>query len=212
MPSCGERLVWIILEVLLQNNLSNKQKQGAPLLFSYYSFFFRALPWLGDSPKPLFFIRALPCGGYHVGGTQSHRSGWGCSPDPFFIRASPCGGYPQTPSQAMPATVSSYPTLSYRKRGLRTTLQTSRQSLAGGLIDSGQKPPSVKDFLYGSQSLCPFGASHGLLHPRFRRPLERGSMSGVTKRRKSPMRKGVQRTDYAKRWSMKGLDKAQRFS
>jgi hypothetical protein len=39
MPSCGERLVWIILEVLLQNNLSNKQKQGAPLLFSYYSFF-----------------------------------------------------------------------------------------------------------------------------------------------------------------------------
>ena len=109
---------------------------------------------LGEFPRPLFFIRALPCGGYHVGGTQSHRSGWGCSPDPFFIRASPCGGYPQTPSQAMPATVSSYPTLSYRKRGLRTTLQTSRQSLAGGLIDSGQKPPSVKVFLYGSRAFA----------------------------------------------------------
>ena len=58
----------------------------------------------------------------------------------------------------------------------------------------------------------PPGFAMFFLHPRFRRPLERGSMSGVTKRRKSPMRKGVQRTDYAKRWSMKGLDKAQRFS
>ena len=31
------------------------------------------------------------------------------------------------------STLSSHPTLSYRKRGLQTTLQTSRQSLAGGL-------------------------------------------------------------------------------
>ena len=30
-----------------------------------------------------------------------------------------------------------------------------------GLIDYGQKPPFIKVFLYGSQSLCPFGASHG---------------------------------------------------
>ena len=63
---------------------------------------------------------------------------------------------------------------------------------ARDLIDSGQSPPSVKDFLYGSQSLCPFGASHGLLHPRFRRPLERGSMSGVTKRCNGIKRKGTQ--------------------
>ena len=109
-----------------------------------------------------------------------------------LFRAVPCGGYPQTPSQALPATVSSYPTLSYRKRGLRTTPQAPRQSLARDLIDSGQKPPYVKVFLYGSQSLCPFGASHGLLHPRFRRPLERGSMSGVTKRCNGIKRKGTQ--------------------
>ena len=31
-----------------------------------------------------------------------------------------------------------------------------------GLIDSGQRPPFIKVFLYGSQSLCPFGASHDL--------------------------------------------------
>ena len=89
---------------------------------------------------------------------------------------------------------------------------------ARDLIDSGQSPPSVKDFLYGSRAfalpgvITPSRVRHVFLHPRFRRPLERGSMSGVIKRRKSPMRKGVQRTDYAKRWSMKGLDKAQRFS
>ena len=98
----------------------------------------------------------------------------------------------------MPATVSSYPTLSYRKRGLRTTLQTSRQSLAGGLIDSGQKPPSVKDFLYGSRAfalpgvITPSRVRHVFLHPRFRRPLERGSMSGVTKRCNGIKRKGTQ--------------------
>ncbi len=32
----------------------------------------------------------------------------------------------------------------------------------GDVIDSGQRPPFIKVFLYGSQSLCPFGASHGL--------------------------------------------------
>ena len=29
------------------------------------------------------------------------------------------------------------------------------------VIDYGQRPPFIKVFLYGSQSLCPFGASHG---------------------------------------------------
>ena len=30
------------------------------------------------------------------------------------------------------------------------------------VIDYGQRPPFIKVFLYGSQSLCPFGASHDL--------------------------------------------------
>ena len=116
---------------------------------------FRAKPCIPSSGLPLHpFLRVFPLR--------------------FLFRALPCGGYPQTPSQALPATVSSYPTLSYRKRGLRTTLQTSRQSLAGGLIDSGQKPPSVKGFLYGSQSLCPFGASHGLFTSLLSPPLGKG--------------------------------------
>jgi hypothetical protein len=48
MPSCGERLVWIILEVFLPNNLSNKQKAGG---FSLLFYFCRALPWLGDASR-----------------------------------------------------------------------------------------------------------------------------------------------------------------
>ena len=48
------------------------------------------------------------------------------------------------------------------KKGLQTTLQTSRQSLARGLIDFGQKPPSVKVLVWLS-SLCPFGIRHGFL-------------------------------------------------
>ena len=78
------------------------------------------------------------------------------------------------------------------KKRLRTFSQTLFQSLEQGLIDYGQRPPFVKGFLYGSQSLCPFGASHGLLHPCFRRPLKRGSMGGGNKRHKSPIRKGAQ--------------------
>ena len=109
----------------------------------------------------------------------------------------PCGGYPQTPSQALPATVSSYPTLSYCKRGLRTTLQTSRQSLAGGLVDS-ESWLSPSKFWYGSRAfalpgvITPSRVRHVFLHPRFRRPLERGSMSGVTKRCNGIKRKGTQ--------------------
>ena len=70
---------------------------------------------------------------------------------------------------------------------------------AGGLVDSGQKPPSVKDFLYGSRAfalpgvITPSRVRHVFfLHPRFRRPLERGSMSGVTKRCNGIKRKGTQ--------------------
>ena len=129
MPSCGERLVWIILEVLLQNNLSNKQKQGAPLLFSYYSFFFRALP---------------------------------------------CGGYPQTPSEGRPSDFSINPNPFFIRRGFEPLPKPLANRWQGDVIDYGQKPPSVKGFLYGSQSLCPFGASHGLFTSPLSPPLEKG--------------------------------------
>ena len=51
------------------------------------------------------------------------------------------------------------------KKGLQTTLQTSRQSLARGLIDSGQRPPSVKVLVWLS-SLCPFGVRHDYIYFR----------------------------------------------
>ena len=69
---------------------------------------------------------------------------------------------------------------------------------ARDLIDSGQSPPSVKVFLYGSRAfalpgvITPSRVRHVFLHPRFRRPLERGSMSGVTKRCNGIKRKGTQ--------------------
>ena len=136
MPSCGERLVWIILEVLLLNNLSNKQKQGAPLLFSYYSFFSGRCPvgdtmrvphtelllWLGNSPDPFFQGVAL----------------WGIPPNP--IRGQALGFFHQ-------------PQPLLHKKGLRTTLQTSRQSLAGGLVDS-ESWLSPSKFWYGSRAFA----------------------------------------------------------
>ena len=64
--------------------------------------------------------------------------------------------------QGFPCRFSTSPTSSYRKKRLRTTPQAPRQSLARDVIDSGQRPPFIKVFLYGSQSLCPFGASHDL--------------------------------------------------
>ncbi len=51
------------------------------------------------------------------------------------------------------------------KKGLQTTLQTSRQSLARGLVDSGQRPPSVKVLVWLS-SLCPCGVRHDFIYSR----------------------------------------------
>ena len=97
-------------------------------------------------------------------------------PRPFFFRALPCGGYPQTPSEGLPSDFSINPNPFFIRRGFEPLPKPLANRWQGDVIDSGQKPPSVKGFLYGSQSLCPFGASHGLLHPCFRRPLKRGSM------------------------------------
>ena len=131
---------------------------------------FRALPCIP--------LRGFPCTPFSGASPDISFSGY--SPVPFF-RALPCGGYPQTPSQALPATVSSYPTLSYRKRGLRTTLQTSRQSLAGGLIDS-ESWLSPSKFWYRSRAFA---------------------LPGVTT--PSRVRHVFFYADYAKRWSATAL-------
>ncbi len=47
-------------------------------------------------------------------------------------------------------------------------------------MEYGQKPPFVKGFLYGSQSLCPFGASHGLFTSLLSPPLGKGLNSPTT--------------------------------
>ena len=78
--------------------------------------------------------------------------------------------------------------------------------------------------MYGSQSLCPFGASHGLFTSPLSPPLEKGLKEreetkaakipcgkGLKekvrsdKRRKSIKWKGAPFADYAKRWSVKGI-------
>ena len=94
------------------------------------------------------------------------------------------------------------------RRGFEPLPKPLANRWQGDVIDYGQRPPSVKGFLYGSQSLCPFGASHGLFTSLLSPPLEKGLKEReTTKRPKSPMRKGTQWADYAKRWSMKGIDK-----
>ena len=68
---------------------------------------------------------------------------------------------------------------------------------AGGLVDS-ESWLSPSKFWYGSRAFAlpgvttPSRVRHVFLHPRFRRPLERGSMSGVTKRLNGIKRKGTQ--------------------
>ena len=105
------------------------------------------------------------------------------------------GGYPQTPSEGQPSDFSINPNPFFIRRGFEPLPKPLANPWQGDVIDYGQKPPFVKGFLYGSQSLCPFGASHGLLHPRFRRPLERGSERERERRQtpQNPMRKRAQR-------------------
>ena len=114
----------------------------------------------GGFPRPLF-IRALPCGGYHVGAHRAIALAGGV-PQTLFLRALPCGGYPQTPSEGQPSDFSINPNPFFIRRGFEPLPKPLANHWQGDVIDYGQKPPSVKDFLYGSQSLCPFGASHDL--------------------------------------------------
>jgi hypothetical protein len=140
-------------------------------------------------------------------------------------------GYPQTPSQGVALLSSINPNPFFIRRGFEPLSKPLANRWQGDVIDYGQKPPFVKDFLYGSQSLCPSGASHGLFTSLLSPPLEKGLKEreetkaakipcgkGLKekvrsdKRRKSIKWKGAPFADYAKRWSMKGIDKAQRFS
>ena len=70
-------------------------------------------------------------------------------------------GFPSKPFRERALDFSSHPTLSYRKRGLRTFSQTLFQSLEQGLTDFGQRPPFIR-FLVWLSSLCPFGVRHDL--------------------------------------------------
>ena len=129
----------------------------------------------GGFPRPLFSSGRCPVGDTMWGNTEP--SLWlGVFPQTPFFRASPCGGYPQTPSEGLPSDFSINPNPFFIRRGFEPLPKPLANPWQGDVIDYGQRPPFVKGFLYGSQSLCPFGASHGLLHPRFRRPLKRGSM------------------------------------
>ena len=99
---------------------------------------------------------------------------------PFFIRASPCGGYPQTPSEGQPSDFSINPNPFFIRRGFEPLSKPLANPWQGDVIDYGQRPPFVKGFLYGSQSLCPFGASHGLFTSLLSPPLEKGLISPTT--------------------------------
>ena len=176
----------------------------------------------GGFPRPLFSSGRRP---YIQVGTaqQSHALHWGIPPDPFFFRALPCGGYPQTPSEGQPSDFSINPNPFFIRRGFEPLPKPLANHWQGDVIDYGQRPPSVKGFLYGSQSLCPFGASHGLFTSPLSPPLEKGLKEReAAKRRKDIKRegssteettstakasngKGAQFADYAKRWSVKGI-------
>ena len=84
------------------------------------------------------------------------------------------GGYPQTPSEGQPSDFSINPNPFFIRRGFEPLPKPLANPWQGDVIDYGQRPPSVKGFLYGSQSLCPFGASHGLFTSLLSPPLEKG--------------------------------------
>ena len=104
----------------------------------------------GGFPRPLFSSGRRP---YIQVGTaqQSHALHWGIPPDPFFFRALPCGGYPQTPSEGQPSDFSINPNPFFRDR-----------------------PPSRASCM-ARRACAPSGRAMVFLHPRFRRPLKRGS-------------------------------------
>ena len=83
-------------------------------------------------------------------------------------------GYPQTPSQGVALLSSINPNPFFIRRGFEPLPKPLANRWLGDVIDYGQRPPSVKGFLYGSQSLCPFGASHGLFTSLLSPPLEKG--------------------------------------
>ena len=152
----------------------------------------------------------------------------GVPPDPFFFRALPCGGYPQTPSEGQPSDFSINPNPFFIRRGFEPLPKPLANPWQGDVIDYGQRPPSVKGFLYGSQSLCPSGASHGLFTSPLSPPLgkglkererrqtpqkphaEKGSKREAAKRRKDIKREGSsteETTSTAKASSGKGAQR-----
>ena len=88
-------------------------------------------------------------------------------------------GIPQTPSEGQPSDFSINPNPFFIRRGFEPLSKPLANPWQGDVIDYGQKPPFVKGFLYGSQSLCPFGASHDLFTSPLSPPLEKG-LNGPT--------------------------------
>ena len=130
-------------------------------------------------------------GEYHEGAHRAIALAGGVPQTPFFIRASPCGGYPQTPSEGRPSDFSINPNPFFIRRGFEPLPKPLANPWQGDVIDCGQRPPFVKGFLYGSQSLCPFGASHGLFTSLLSPPLEKGLKEReTTNAPKAPCRKG----------------------
>ena len=99
----------------------------------------------------------------------------GDSPGPFFQGVALWG----IPSEGLPSDFSINPNPFFIRRGFEPLPKPLANPWQGDVIDYGQRPPFVKGFLYGSQSLCPFGASHGLFTSPLSPPLEKG-LNGPT--------------------------------
>ena len=69
------------------------------------------------------------------------------------------GGYPQTPLQAKACNTSINPNPFFIRRGFRPLPKPLANLWQGDVVDS-ESWLSPSRFWYGSQSLCPFGASH----------------------------------------------------
>ena len=116
----------------------------------------------------------MPCGGYHEGAHRAIALAGGVPQTPFSSGRRPVGDTPKPRRRlCLQPSHLTQPSLTIRE-GFEPLPKPLANPWQGDVIDYGQRPPFVKGFLYGSQSLCPFGASHGLFTSPLSPPLEKG--------------------------------------
>ena len=100
-------------------------------------------------------------------------SRWGIPQTPFFIRASPCGGYHEGAHRAI-ALAGGVPQTPFSsgRRPVGDTPKPRRRALPCVLFEKNQKGLS---FSSARRKELKEASTLTNLHPRFRRPLERGS-------------------------------------